>query len=66
VRINHYVTRSRAEWIAKVARGRADTGTMRDPSEGDGNDGNVVDQTALCYCAALRAELSRRGVILET
>ena len=42
IRINHYFTKSREEWIEKVARGRADITAFRDIEEFELRDRNEV------------------------
>lgn len=63
-RIHHYMTKSQAEWQAKVARGRADRGFKdeapgRDLAEFAKWDRNEQeDESALAYLAALRNEMA--------
>jgi hypothetical protein len=62
-RVHHYMTKSKQEWQAKVARGRADRGfddadSGRDFTEFTKWDRNVIyDGTALRFLPALRAEM---------
>lgn len=62
LRVNHYLTRSLAEWAAKVERGRADTGTRRDPDEWMGYEGDTFDNTAAQWADEVRHILSSRKV----
>ena len=60
LRINHYITKSREEWIAKVARGRADVGSKRDPCEFDRYQACDVDDRAIWrFLPELKRRLSR-------
>jgi hypothetical protein len=70
-RVHHYMTKSRQEWKAKVARGRADRGfedadPSRDFAEFTKWDRNVIyDGTALRFLPALKAEMRSLRELLD-
>jgi|SRR5579863_1280308 len=43
LRINHYVTKSREEYLQRIARGRSDVAGQRDPAEFEGYQAAEVD-----------------------
>lgn len=57
LRINHYLTKSRQEWNAKVSRGRADTGDKRDLDEIDQYNWCEVDYSAKLFSKSVHAIL---------
>ena len=65
--VNHYYTRSRAEWYAKVARGMADSSkdavNRRDPAwlEGYERDATLHDSSIVRFAPAVRAMLAAWG-----
>lgn len=60
LRINHYVTKSREEYVRRISRGRADLPAQRDPAEFDGYQGaEVNDETILRFLPALKLRLER-------
>jgi hypothetical protein len=61
LRVNHYFTRSRAEWEEKMYRGRADIGPGRAPHEADVAQGTHRDDLAAQHAPAVRALLNSRG-----
>jgi glycosyltransferase involved in cell wall biosynthesis len=59
-RINHYFTRSRAHWLAKLARGYPSDVAVRKMAEFDEyNRNEVLDECALRYGPALRDAIER-------
>jgi hypothetical protein len=60
LRVNHYVTRSEAEYRDKLARQRADTGWIRkQPRTFERIDGWYKDEAITAYVPAVREELAR-------
>ena len=61
-RVNHYFTRSRAHWQAKLARGYPNNVAVRTEADFDEHDRNdIEDEAALGRLPALRAAVARIG-----
>ena len=62
LRINHYYTRSEAEFRNKLAHERADNATLREPpANWERLSGRERDDAITAYAPALREALARRG-----
>ena len=62
LRINHYYTRSEAEFLDKLERVRADNAQLRKrPKDPRGALGKDRDETITAYAPAVREALARRG-----
>jgi hypothetical protein len=60
LRVNHYVTKSREEYVRRISRGRADMPAQRDPREFDSYQAaDVNDQAILRFLPALKSRLER-------
>ena len=56
IRVNHYFTKSRAEWLAKQQKGKADVAGLRPVEEFEWRDRNdVFDDTIVKYFEWLKA-----------
>lgn len=60
LRVHHYVTKSRQEFLRRISGGRADVPTRRDPSEFEQYQAaDVCDQTIWKFLTELKARLIR-------
>jgi Glycosyltransferase family 92 len=63
LRINHYLTKSRQEFLQKIARGMGDQPGQRAPSEFDGYQAaDVQDRTIWKFLPELKRRLTRREI----